>query len=84
MTISLNVYRLRELFTCSHSLENRCNEDLQAVIVLNQCQPQQVLTKDAMEILKDFQAGLYPTMLHSKQRQLSVPTVNAEFLRHRA
>jgi hypothetical protein len=23
MTISLNVYRLRELFTCSYSLENR-------------------------------------------------------------
>src|SRR5438093_2680488 len=34
------------------------NEDLQAVIVLNQCQPQQVLTKDAMEILKDFQVPL--------------------------
>ena len=34
------------------------NEDLQAVIVLNQCQPQQVLTKDAMEILRDFQVPL--------------------------
>ncbi len=28
MTISLNVYRLRELFTCSHSLENRCKQAL--------------------------------------------------------
>lgn len=34
------------------------NEELQALIVLNQCQPQQVLTKDAMEILKDFQVPL--------------------------
>jgi chromosome partitioning protein len=34
------------------------NEELQAVIILNQCQPQQVLTKDAMEILKDFQVPL--------------------------
>jgi chromosome partitioning protein len=34
------------------------NEELQAVIVLNQCQPQQVLTKDAIEILKDFQVPL--------------------------
>jgi chromosome partitioning protein len=34
------------------------NEGLHAVIVLNQCQPQQVLTKDAMEILKDFQVPL--------------------------
>jgi len=34
------------------------NENLKAVIILNQCQPQQVLTKDAMEILKDFQVPL--------------------------
>ncbi len=34
------------------------NENLQAVIVLNQCQPQQVLTRDAMDILKDFQVPL--------------------------
>src|SRR5262245_53204413 len=34
------------------------NEGLLAVIVLNQCQPQQVLTKDAMDILKDFQVPL--------------------------
>jgi len=34
------------------------NEELQAVIVLNQCQPQQVLTKDAIEILKEFQVPL--------------------------
>jgi chromosome partitioning protein len=39
------------------------NEDLQAVIVLNQCQPQQVLTKDAMEILKDFQVPLAKSYL---------------------
>lgn len=34
------------------------NEALRAVIVLNQCQPQQVLTKDAIGILKDFQVPL--------------------------
>ena len=39
------------------------NEDLQAVIVLNQCQPSQVLTKDAMEILKDFQVPLAESYL---------------------
>jgi chromosome partitioning protein len=34
------------------------NEELKALIVLNQCQPNRVLTKDAIDILKDFQIPL--------------------------
>jgi chromosome partitioning protein len=39
------------------------NEDLHALIVLNQCQVHQVLTKDAMEILKDFRVPLATSYL---------------------
>jgi chromosome partitioning protein len=39
------------------------NEELLALIVLNQCQVNQVLTKDAREILKDFQVPLATSYL---------------------
>ena len=43
------------------------NEDLQARLVLNQCQPRTTLTQETLEILPEFGIELSKTALHHRQ-----------------
>jgi chromosome partitioning protein len=52
-----------------HVIENvsEINEDLRARLVLNQCQPNTSLAKEALEVLPEFGIDLCQTYIHQRQ-----------------